>query len=48
MKTFTKGVTKFFLSNLAVVTTIFMLPVFLVTDDVPVFNQMMNYLFSEA
>ena len=46
MKTFVNGVTKFFVSNLAVVATIGLLPAFLFTEEVTAFNQVMNYLFS--
>ncbi|WP_174612716.1 hypothetical protein [Virgibacillus ihumii] len=37
---------KFIVGNLAVILSITLLPVFLVTDDVALFDQIMNYLFS--
>lgn len=46
MKTIRNGVIKFFLANLAVLIIIAMLPVFLVTDHVPLYNVMIDYLFS--
>ena len=36
---------KFIIANFAVVLAIMLLPVFLVTDDVALFDQIMNYLF---
>lgn len=37
---------KFVVANLAILLAIMLLPVFLVTDDVSMFNQVMDYLFS--
>ncbi|WP_430789981.1 hypothetical protein VBD025_05275 [Virgibacillus flavescens] len=42
----TKGIAKFFVANLAVVLAILLLPVFLITDDVVLFEQIMSYLFN--
>lgn len=41
-----KGIVKFFVANLAVVIAITLLPVFLITDDVALFEQLMGYLFN--
>ncbi|WP_019379314.1 hypothetical protein [Virgibacillus halodenitrificans] len=46
MRTVARGVAKFFVANFAVVMAIMLLPVFLVTDDVALFDSMMEYLFS--
>ena len=45
MKTVVKGFSKFVVANVAIVFAIMLLPVFLVTDDVSAFNQIMQYLF---
>lgn len=37
---------KVFLANLTVIVVIAMLPVFLVTDQVPIYNSLMDYLFN--
>ncbi|WP_269410647.1 hypothetical protein [Lentibacillus daqui] len=37
---------KFFVANAAVVIAIILLPVFVITDDVSFFDQIMNYLFN--
>ncbi|GGB38086.1 hypothetical protein F3157_13915 [Virgibacillus dakarensis] len=47
MKKVFNGVCKFFVANAAVVITIILLPVFLVTDDVSLFDQIMDYLFND-
>lgn len=36
---------KFLVANVAVVIAIMMLPVFLITDDISFFEQIMGYLF---
>ncbi|GAA0606649.1 hypothetical protein GCM10009001_24850 [Virgibacillus siamensis] len=41
-----KGILKFLVSNLTVVLVIIMLPIFLVTDSVAIFDDIMNYLFN--
>ncbi|MBP1948975.1 hypothetical protein J2Z82_001912 [Virgibacillus litoralis] len=41
-----KGFVKFFVSNLAVVLAIMLLPIFLITDSVTFFDDIMNYLFN--
>ncbi|MDY0404439.1 hypothetical protein P5G51_002535 [Virgibacillus sp. 179-BFC.A HS] len=41
-----QGIGKFFVANLVVVLAIMLLPVFLVTDDVSIMDQLMTYLFS--
>ncbi|WP_174615038.1 hypothetical protein [Virgibacillus ihumii] len=41
-----KGALKFLVSNLTVVLVIIMLPVFLVTDSITIFEDIMNYLFN--
>ncbi|GGN62447.1 hypothetical protein GCM10007971_28400 [Oceanobacillus indicireducens] len=46
MKTLGNGVIRFFLANLTVIVVIAMLPVFLVTDQVPFYNSLMDYLFN--
>ncbi|MFZ3579198.1 hypothetical protein [Virgibacillus sp. DJP39] len=45
MKKVTGGLTKFFVANLTVLLSIMLLPVFLITDDIAVFEQIMEYLF---
>ncbi|WP_167751488.1 hypothetical protein [Lentibacillus salicampi] len=45
MRYFFKGTVKFIVSNIAVVFTIMLLPVFLITDTVPVFDELMSFLF---
>ncbi|GGJ82535.1 hypothetical protein GCM10007063_01290 [Lentibacillus kapialis] len=47
MKYFLSGTVKFIVSNIAVIFAIMLLPVFLVTDSVPVFDQIMDYLFNK-
>ncbi|WP_161493808.1 hypothetical protein [Virgibacillus necropolis] len=47
MKKIANGITKFFVANLAVVLAILLLPVFLITDDVALFEQIMSYLFND-
>lgn len=46
MRTVIRGLTKFFLANVMVVFAIMLLPVFLFTDDVAIFNDILDYLFS--
>lgn len=46
MVTVLKGVLKFFVSNLTVVLVIMLLPIFLITDSVTIFDDIMNYLFN--
>lgn len=46
MKTFRNGVIKFFVANFMVLVVIMMLPVFLVTDQVPFYNSIIDYLFN--
>ncbi|WP_175631964.1 hypothetical protein [Virgibacillus siamensis] len=46
MVTVLKGILKFFVSNLTVVLVIILLPVFLITDSVTFFEDIMNYLFN--
>lgn len=41
-----KGFAKFFVSNFAVILAIILLPVFLVTDSVVFFDNIMDYLFN--
>ncbi|GAA0437819.1 hypothetical protein GCM10008983_13460 [Lentibacillus halophilus] len=41
-----KGIPKFVVANLAVLVVIMMLPVFLVTDSVPLMDGIMDYLFN--
>lgn len=41
-----KVFTKFIVSNLAVVFAIMLLPIFLVTDSVTFFEEIMSYLFN--
>ncbi|MDY0394341.1 hypothetical protein ACFSMW_08855 [Virgibacillus halophilus] len=45
MKIF-RGIGKMIVANLAVLLVIMMLPIFLVTDDVSIMNQLIEYLFS--
>lgn len=45
MKTFGRGITKFFVANLAVVGLIALLPVFLLTTDFQIYTSLLNYLF---
>lgn len=47
MKTFTRGIKKFFVCNVAVIFTLILLPVFLVTNEVALFDQLMNYIFDD-
>ena len=46
MKIIGNGVIKFFVANFMVLVVITMLPVFLVTDQVPFYNSMIDYLFN--
>lgn len=46
MKTLKNGVEKLFVTYFMVIVVFIMLPVFLVTDQVPLFNSAMDYLFS--
>lgn len=46
MKTVAKGFAKFIVANVAVVLAIMLLPVFLITDNVSLFEEIMNFLFS--
>lgn len=46
LKLIATGIAKFFVSNVAVVAAIILLPVFLVTDNVGFFDNMMDYLFN--
>ncbi|HLR60845.1 MAG TPA: hypothetical protein VK097_00210 [Lentibacillus sp.] len=46
MNSFFKGTAKFIVANIAVIFTIMLLPVFLITDSIPVYDELMNYLFS--
>lgn len=46
MKIISTGISKFIVSNVAVVAAIALLPVFLVTDNVGFFEHMMDYLFN--
>lgn len=46
MKTVAKGFAKFIVANVAVVLAIMLLPVFLITDNVSFFEEIMNFLFS--
>ncbi|MGM8366607.1 hypothetical protein ACLIBG_14210 [Virgibacillus sp. W0181] len=46
MKNVLDGFVKFFVANLAVVFTIMLLPVFLVTDNVSAMDQIVEYLFN--
>lgn len=46
MKRLLNAFSKFFVANVAVIITIMMLPVFLVTDDISFFDQIMDYLFN--
>lgn len=48
MITILNGVAKFFVSNAAVIVAITLLPVFLITDEVTLFKQLMGYLFNES
>ncbi|WP_158701604.1 hypothetical protein [Lentibacillus sp. Marseille-P4043] len=41
-----KGFSKFIVANFAVILAILLLPVFLITDDVAIFDQVMDYLFN--
>lgn len=45
MKFIAKGFAKFIVANVAVVLAIMLLPIFLVTDNVSFFEEIMNYLF---
>ncbi|WP_176555852.1 hypothetical protein [Virgibacillus ndiopensis] len=45
MKKVFKGFSKFIVANVAVILAILLLPVFLVTDDVSIFESIMNFLF---
>lgn len=47
MKKIAKGFAKFVVANLAVVLAILLLPIFLVTDDVAIFDQVMSFLFTD-
>ncbi|WP_404456154.1 hypothetical protein LG329_08915 [Virgibacillus necropolis] len=47
MKKIAKGFMKFFVANLAVVLAILLLPIFLITDDVALFEQVMGFLFND-
>ncbi|WP_156418725.1 hypothetical protein [Lentibacillus amyloliquefaciens] len=40
------GTVKFILSNVVVILAIMLLPVFLITDSVPLFDSIINYLFN--
>lgn len=44
MKTVFRGFTKFIVANLLVIFTIMLLPAFIFTDDVAIFNDILNYL----
>ncbi|WP_157724807.1 hypothetical protein [Virgibacillus phasianinus] len=46
MKKIGKGFAKFIVANLAVILVILLLPIFLVTDDVAIFDQVMSFLFN--
>ncbi len=46
MKYLFRGTAKFIVSNIAVIFTIMLLPVFLITDSVPIYEEIMNYLFN--
>jgi len=46
MKTFANIIVKFFASNMTVIIAIGLLPAFLVTDEIPLFNQLIDYLFN--
>lgn len=45
MKIF-RGFAKIIVANLAVLLVIMLLPIFLVTDDISIMDQLINYLFS--
>ena len=45
MKTITNGFLKFIVANVSVILAIMLLPVFLVTENVAFFGEIMNYLF---
>ncbi|WP_165767901.1 hypothetical protein [Virgibacillus indicus] len=45
MRTILRGFTKFIVANVMVVFAIMLLPVFIFTDDVAIFNEILNYLF---
>ncbi|WP_188454868.1 hypothetical protein [Virgibacillus oceani] len=45
MRKVIRGFSKFIVANAAVVLAILLLPVFLVTDDVSIFESIMNFLF---
>ena len=47
MRTVLRGVIKFFVANLMVIFAIMLLPVFIITDDVPIFNEILNFLFND-
>jgi hypothetical protein len=42
MKTIGNGIIKFFVANLLVIFTIIILPVFLVTDQIPLYNSIIE------
>ena len=46
LKKILNGFFKFLVANVAVVITIMMLPVFLITEDLSFFDQIMDYLFN--
>ncbi|WP_165769020.1 hypothetical protein [Virgibacillus profundi] len=46
MKAIFRGFAKFIVANVMVVFAIMLLPVFLFTDDVAIFNEVLNYLFN--
>ena len=46
MKLIAKGIRKFFEVNLAIIITITLLPVFLLTPEVPLFTSLIDYLFN--
>ena len=48
MKALTNGFVKFIVANLAIVAIIAMLPVFLLTSEVPIYNSLIDYLFGNA
>lgn len=47
MRAVLRGFTKFIVANIMVVFAIMLLPVFIFTDDVAIFNEILNYLFND-
>lgn len=47
MTKFTVAIWKFFVANMAIVFTFILLPAFLITDDIAMFDAIMKYLFND-